>query len=110
RFTRLLPGDAGDECCQTSTSHEQLFVFRNPRLGLSYAQLVHPSDLAATEIVADAICGLWGVKATLFPEHLEKGVIRRARICGWFMPVEGDLEMASALARQFVDEPLPLTT
>jgi hypothetical protein len=49
------------------------------------------------------------VIAKLFPEHLEKGVIRRGRVCGWFMPAENDLETAVALARQFVAEPLPLT-
>jgi len=92
------------------TSPEQLFVFRNEKLGLSYAQTVHPSDFVAAEIGADEISGLWGVASKLFPERLEKGVIRRGRICGWFMPVENDLETAVALARQFANEPLPLTT
>ena len=49
------------------------------------------------------------LRATLFPERLEKGVIRRGRVCGWFMPVENDLETAVRLARAFVEEPLPLT-
>jgi hypothetical protein len=46
----------------------------------------------------------------LFPERLEKGVIRLARICGWFMPAENDLATAVELAKRFVAEPPPLTT
>ena len=35
---------------------------------------------------------------------------RRARVSGWFLPVENDLAAAAALAQEFVAEPLPLTT
>jgi hypothetical protein len=89
-------------------SPQHLFVFRNENLGLSYAQLVHPSDFVATEVNWKE-SRLWVVNSTLFPESLEKGVIRRGRICVWFLPAENDLENAVELARQFVDEPLPLT-
>ena len=89
-------------------SREHLFVFRNEMLGISYAQMVHPSDFVAARVVAEA-----GrpplVESTLFPESLEKGVIRRGRICGWFMPAEGDLAAAVKLAKRFVEEELPLT-
>jgi len=88
-------------------SAAHLFVFRVPGLGISYAQMVHPSDFVSAHAPLEQTPHL--VQATLFPEHLEKGVIRRARICGWFLPAENDLETAVALARQFVDEPLPLT-
>jgi len=91
-----------------SESQEHLFVFRIQSLGLSYAQMVHPSDFVSAEAPFDGNQPLT-LESTLFPEHLEKGVIRRGRICGWFMPVENDLETAVELARQFVDEPLPLT-
>ena len=84
----------------------QLFVFRIPRIGLSYSEMIHPSDFVSAEADgADPPC----VRAQLFPERLEKGVIRRARICGWFMPAKNDLETAVELAKRFVDEPLPLT-
>jgi hypothetical protein len=84
-----------------------LFVFRQPELGLSYAEMVHPTDFVSAEANGrPPTC----VRSTLFPEGLEKGVIRRARICGWFLPTENDLETAVELAKQFVDEPLPLTT
>jgi hypothetical protein len=82
------------------------FLFRHS--GVSYFQMVHPDDFYTVELK------LWRkvhprLRTALFPERLEKGVIRRARICGWFLPVENDLETAVELARQFIDEPLPLT-
>jgi hypothetical protein len=93
---------------QHSESDEHLFVFRRHDGAFSYAEMVHPSDFVAAEATPDRNQPLF-VKSTLFPERLEKGVIRRARICGWFMPAENDLETAVELAKRFVDEPLPLT-
>jgi hypothetical protein len=89
-------------------SAQHLVVFRVASLDFSYAQMVHPSDFVSAEAPFDGSQPPT-LEATFFPEHLEKGVIRRGRICGWFMPAEKDLETAVALARQFVDEPLPLT-
>jgi hypothetical protein len=89
-------------------SREHLFVFRLEALGLSYAQMVHPSDFVSARATYRGDQP-FGLEATLFPEHLEKGVIRRGRIRGWFLPVGDDLETAVKLARHFVDEPLPLT-
>jgi hypothetical protein len=90
-------------------SNEQLFLFRIPSLGFSFAQMVHPSDFVSADVPLDGQ-PLLVVDSVLFPERLEKGVIRRGRICGWFMPIDNDLENAAQLAREFVDEPLPLTT
>jgi len=70
--------------------------------------MVHPSDFAGASVALDGRQPMV-VNSTLFPERLEKGVIRRGRICGWLMPVENDLATATILARSFVDEPLPLT-
>ncbi len=92
-------------------SETNTFVLRNSQLGVSYAEMVHPVDFDAAEIdLRGAERGDFCVRSFLFPERLEKGVIRRGRICGWFMPAENDLQSAVELARQFVDEPLPLTT
>lgn len=92
-------------------SATNLFLMRNRRLQLSYAEIVHPDDFVRAEIdLRGEPFGSYLISSTLFPERLEKGVIRRARICGWFMPAENDLETAVQLAREFVDEPLPLTT
>jgi hypothetical protein len=95
-----------------SDAAPQLFVIRNEVAGFSYAELVHPSDFVAASIDADlgTTGGIYSVRSTLFPERLEKGVIRRARIAGWFLPLANDLTAAAALAQDFVGEPLPLTT
>jgi hypothetical protein len=87
---------------------EHLFLFRVPALGLTYAQMVHPSDFAGASVALDGRQPMV-VNSTLFPERLEKGVIRRGRICGWLMPADDDVATATALARDFVDEPPPLT-
>lgn len=119
RAKRFCISDLKQQRCQdisdsakafdASISPEHLFVFRIESLGLSYAQMVHPSDFVSANAKFDGNQP-FKVESTLFPEHLEKGVIRRGRICGWFMPAENDLQTAVELARQFVDEPLPLTT
>jgi hypothetical protein len=108
RHSRFEDLSSAAKTCDTKDSSEHLFVFRHEQLGFSYAQMVHPSDFVSAHALFAGTPHL--VESTLFPEHLEKGVIRRARICGWFMPGENDLETAVELARQFVDEPLPLTT
>jgi hypothetical protein len=90
-------------------SPTHLFVFRSAKLGLTYAEMVHPSDFVWAQPVV-ATGESISVTSSLFPEHLEKGVIRRGRICGWFLPCENDLAVAVELARLFINEPLPLTT
>ena len=82
------------------------YLFRKP--GVSYFQMVHPDDFFKVELRLSPERQSRLI-TTLFPERLEKGVIRRARVCGWFLPAENDLAVAVELARQFVDEPLPLT-
>src|SRR5262245_40019604 len=74
-----------------SASTEHLFVFRIVPLGMSYAQMVHPSDFVAANAPYFGNQP-FSVEATLFPEHLEKGVIRRGRIRAWFLPIANDLE------------------
>lgn len=105
---REWPDAGATSALDSSATKQVLFVFRNEWLGLSYAQLVHPSDFVAARVLAQD-SRPWLVETTLFPEHLEKGVIRRARIGGWFLPVENDLAAAAQLARQFVAAELPLT-
>jgi hypothetical protein len=87
-----------------------LLLARNPRADLSYAELPLPADCSSAEVefsFPEARVRL--VRTRLVADRLEKGVIRRARICGWFLPSENDLAAAVELAKQFVDEPLPLT-
>ena len=109
-FQFVAPGTCGVELIEGEAGKEHLFLFRDEERGLSYAQMTHPSDFHSSRIDNDRESGLWHFQESLFPGRLEKGVIRRGRICGWFLPVENDLATAVELARQFVDEPLPLTT
>jgi hypothetical protein len=86
-----------------------LVVLRHEGAGLSYAQLVHPTDLEALQLQF-RLDGKSGAMAVVFQKpHLEKGVIRRARIYGWFLPAESDLRVSAELARRSLEEPLPLT-
>ena len=108
-FAPLRHGKSRSIDAAQSTTH--LFVLRDKNLGLSYAEMVHPTDFASVVISSpESAVESWHIKSMLFPERLEKGVIRRGRICGWFLPRENDLAVAVELARQFIDEPLPLTT
>jgi hypothetical protein len=89
-------------------SRDELFLFRLPEHGMSFAELVHPTDFVSAQIAIDRQPP-YSLLMSLFPESLERGVIRRARVSGWFLPSANDQEVAVELARQFVNEPLPLT-
>jgi hypothetical protein len=88
---------------------EHLFLFRDAARGFSYAEMTHPSDFFTAVIDGGPQPGDWRLTWALFPHHLEKGVIRRGLVSGWFLPVENDLAAAAQLAREFVREPPPLT-
>lgn len=92
---------------RADATRQHLVVFRQEALGLSYAEMVHSSDFVCRALRLDQ--PPWRVESLLFPERLEKGVIRRGRVSGWLLPAEGDLAAAVALARQFEREPPPLT-
>ncbi len=102
----------------------QGLIFRLANTETTFAQLLHPSDvlvqsqsgggdpihqtLLRRESLGETVqftcsCGL-------FFEALEKGVIRRARVRGVFVPRENDLEAVAACARRLMARKLPLTT
>lgn len=85
-----------------------LFLFRPHGAAYSYAEMVQPSDFAGAslELRGEEVLRF---SHPLFAERLEKGVIRRVRLCGALLPRDGDLEQALELYRRFVSEPLPLT-
>jgi hypothetical protein len=86
-----------------------LFLFRPHGAAYSYAEMVQPSDFAGASLELRGE-ELLRFSHPLFAERLEKGVIRRVRLCGAFLPRDGDLERAVAVYRNFIAEPLPLTT
>lgn len=105
--------DSQPETCVVTEFSQAAIRYTSLRIldlpgGVSYFQVVHPDDLFAVEERRTG--DRYRIRATLFPERLEKGVIRRARLCGWFLPSECDLAVAVELAREFIAEPPPLTT
>lgn len=78
----------------------------------SYAEMMHPSDFwqdhVATKV--DRAPTVVEVSHQLFPERLEKGVIRRARARGIFVTRERDEQTVVDAYQQFAREEPPLTT
>ncbi len=83
------------------------WLIRNTAAQCSYAEMVYPSDFRCGHIVKQAD---WLLEYELMRESLEKGVIRRARVCALW--ISGDTPPASVAHwyHQWVDAPLPLTT
>lgn len=75
----------------------------------SYLEMTHPADEAETTIHV-AASGEVSLERRLGGRFLEKGVIRRMRIRGTFLPREDDLETAAELSAAFCKEEPPLTT
>ena len=65
-------------------------------------QIVHPSDFGNTAIDGSSL------RCDLFPEPLEKGVLRRGRIRCYFGAITDPV--IEQLYSEFLDAPLPLTT
>jgi hypothetical protein len=91
-------------------------VFRTAGSEWSYAEMVFPSDFVSFDlrrtIVAAPSGAAPGVELSyrLFGERLEKGVIRRCRVRGLFVPRHCDLDAAREAYADLSAERLPLTT
>lgn len=87
------------------------FLFRLAEIPVSYLEMVHPSDLDRATISLASDDGSRAKSSLrLFPDAMEKGVIRRGRVRGLFLPRADDLLAATALRREFVAAEPPLTT
>ena len=86
-----------------------LFLCRSADADLSYVVMVHPTDYQSVEITRLAGDRV-ELRFQLFPERLEKGVIRRGRIRGLFLPRSEDIAAAARLYAEFLQSPPPLTT
>jgi hypothetical protein len=84
-----------------------LFLIRPLGAEYSYAEMVYPSDFQGAEIGDED--GPY-VRYELAPEPLEKGVIRKARVRGVFMPRENDHAIAVAAYKDLAAAAPPLTT
>jgi hypothetical protein len=94
---------------QSGTTAPRAALFRPTALAdQSYLELVHPSDFAGVQLSnSDGLCCL---RWRLFPEPLEKGVIRRGRVRGYVLPRANDVDLATQLVSAFAAAPLVLST
>jgi hypothetical protein len=94
---------------QTGDDAPRAVLFRSEQLkDVSYLECVHSTDFAGVQIShAD---GLSIVRWRLFPERLEKGVIRRGRVRGYLLPRASDEALALELIKDFASSQLVLST
>ncbi len=93
-------------------SEPGLRVFRLPGIQVSYIESVYPADVADSAEPGDAAAD--ADQAISFGTNLnvvwmEKGVIRRCRVRGWWVDRDGDLAWAKDLTHAFLEEAPPLT-
>ena len=75
---------------------------------ISYLEIVHPTNRARFSILREAGSCRWDF--TVLEQVLEKGVIHRARLQGWWLATENAQQVADQLIAVFANSPLPLTT
>lgn len=84
-------------------------VFRMAGAALSYAEMVHPGDFQRDELLRESAPIVPSqLRHWLFPAALEKGVILRARIRGFFLPRDHDLHLAATASQAFAASEPPL--
>jgi hypothetical protein len=96
-------------CDVGSAAGSGAFLFRMDGAPWSYLQLTLPADFDQAALHREAAPERIVLSQRLFPEHLEKGVIRRVRVRGLFLPQGQDEELARAIYQQWIDEEPPLT-
>jgi hypothetical protein len=75
-----LPENEADGSCRCTGVG--LFLYRFGQLPGGYLEMVHPADFDDVEFEPGPNPGILRSRFKLFEEHLEKGVIRRARVRG----------------------------
>ena len=76
--------------------------------GASYLEIAHPMDAQGFTLDCSVESTRW--EFLLLDQEIEKGVIRRARIQGWWSSEHLTRDVASELIALLVNSPLPLTT
>jgi hypothetical protein len=104
-------GIPDSECVVDSAAGPCLFVFRLPGLPFSYAEMTHPADFQGTVLAPSRdAAAVVETRHRLFAEHLEKGVILRARVRGVVLERAQDLQAAAACYAEFAAADPPLGT
>ncbi|MCA9264113.1 MAG: hypothetical protein KDA60_09715 [Planctomycetales bacterium] len=101
----LTPADTAGQRISASTP---LILFRPPRVDWSYCEMVFPADFIGGDVINSE--QEWCLKYAFFLQGLEKGVIRRGRVRGLFLPRVGDERLARHQFDAFAQSDLPLTT
>ncbi|NOY30019.1 MAG: hypothetical protein GXP28_07510 [Planctomycetes bacterium] len=94
---------SGAEVWQPDEGRDYL-VLRSLDKNWSYAEMAHPTDLGDWQIDEKG-----AVLRTLGGAFLEKGVIRRLRLRGAFLPRDKDLQLAAECLAELAAEAPPLT-
>lgn len=84
-------------------------LLQSPQLDWSYAESPHPDDRGESRLTCSAE-KTFTIERQLGGRFLEKGVIRRLRIRGVFLPKADDFELASQCLAGLETEAPPLTT
>ena len=85
-------------------------VFRLAGSTRRYVEMVPPGDFVEGRLQVGGESEARILLQRLFAGRLEKGVILRARVCGAFLPGDGDLPDAAACYASFAAAELPLGT
>ena len=91
-------------------SDTPLMLFRLQDSQWSYVELLDPADFQGACLHSNPDGSFVEVQHQLFSERLEKGVIRRGRAWGLFVPQVDDEILACSAFNQLVAEAPPLTT
>jgi len=110
RFERLGPAEGQTiSAAADKNGPAGCWLFRFPGHQVSYAEMVHPADFQGSELafVAGRARAV-EVRHRLFVEHLEKGVILRARVRGALLPRHEDAALAASVYAAFASADPPL--
>jgi hypothetical protein len=108
---QLLQIHQNERVCLDANESSGAFLFRLHSSPYSYLEMVHPNDFVTIEFARQTNSqGILSTQFSMFDERLEKGVIRRGRLRGIFLPREEDTAQALQCYHQFLDSAVPLST
>jgi hypothetical protein len=87
----------------------RLVLVRIAGVDFTYAEAIDPSDFCGVKLSRSDTAGA-RITWRLFSHFLEKGVIRRGRLCSMLVPRKDDMQHAAHSFREFLASDLPLTT
>jgi hypothetical protein len=99
-----FPADERSESNRFPTA----YVARGALEEYDYFEMIQPADFAGLSVAQQDDCR--STSWRLFPESLEKGVIRRARLSACLLPSGAPAQRVHQAYQQFLTAPLPLTT